>query len=136
MAATAQIKSTLLSEWATLQHRRANVLVLGTSNYPENLDGAFLRRMTARFLVACPEAEERAAMLRHRLSIIHSDVPDGKFSTIWSANAHIDLFTGANVTQMVDDAINIAEMDNYHTQSWAEVNNNASLLPRYAIFAI
>lgn len=78
--------------------------------------------MKTRFLVPGLEREERTAMLEYLLSRVHSDVAVEDFLRVWKANDDIELFTGANIAQLVQDAIDLAEIANYSTGSWAEVS--------------
>lgn len=130
------MKSAFLSEWQSLQRFHANVVVLGTSSRPELIDGSFLDMMTTCFLVSGQEPKERTAMLEYLLSRIYSEVAVADYHHVWKANEHIQRFTGANMAQLVRNAIGLAEIDNHTTSSWAEVSHGHSFAAHQSLSCV
>ncbi|ODQ82739.1 hypothetical protein BABINDRAFT_159256 [Babjeviella inositovora NRRL Y-12698] len=64
---TAMLKAEFMTLWDGLQSS-GRVIVLGATNRPNDIDGAFMRRMPKRFAVSLPNAQQRLQILRVCLS--------------------------------------------------------------------
>uniref|UniRef100_A0A914VL29 AAA+ ATPase domain-containing protein n=1 Tax=Plectus sambesii TaxID=2011161 RepID=A0A914VL29_9BILA len=62
--ATAMMKAQFMSLWDGFSNSDADVIVMGATNRPEDVDKAILRRMPARFAVPVPSNNSRAAIFR------------------------------------------------------------------------
>lgn len=61
-------KAELLAQMDGLRGSNEQVLVMGATNLPSNLDAAFLRRFEHRIYVPLPDLDARAAMFKKKLS--------------------------------------------------------------------
>ncbi|GMG33686.1 unnamed protein product [Ambrosiozyma monospora] len=59
---TAMLKAEFMTLWDGLSSN-GRILVLGATNRPDDIDGAFMRRMPKRFAVTLPNADQRAKIL-------------------------------------------------------------------------
>lgn len=62
-----RMKAELLAQMDGTKGDNAGVLVLGATNLPNSLDGAFLRRFSVRIYVPLPELESRIGLFRKKL---------------------------------------------------------------------
>ncbi|GME80957.1 unnamed protein product [Ambrosiozyma monospora] len=69
---TAMLKAEFMTLWDGLSSN-GRILVLGATNRPDDIDGAFMRRMPKRFAVTLPNAEQRAKILEKVLDGLDYD---------------------------------------------------------------
>ncbi|XP_065051359.1 outer mitochondrial transmembrane helix translocase-like isoform X2 [Rhopilema esculentum] len=63
--ATAMMKAQFMSLWDGLSSNpKSNIIIMGATNRPNDVDRAILRRMPCRFYVAMPNKEQRLEILR------------------------------------------------------------------------
>jgi len=63
--ATAMMKAQFMSLWdGLLSHGRNDIIIMGATNRPQDVDSAILRRMPCRFYVSMPDESQRLEILR------------------------------------------------------------------------
>ncbi|CAM9154161.1 unnamed protein product [Lampetra fluviatilis] len=84
--ATAMMKAQFMSLWDGLQTDRdsSEVMVMGASNRPQDIDAAILRRMPTRFHITLPNEKQRLDILRLILinEEIHSDFDERELARL------------------------------------------------------
>jgi len=65
-----EVKTEFLSLWDGIQGNPQNVIVIGATNRPFDVDPAFLRRMPRSFFVGLPDVESRIAILNNLLDSV------------------------------------------------------------------
>ena len=127
MAVTTNIKSALLKQWGKIMHEGSRVILVGTTNFPENLDKAFIRRFTHRFLVKPPTGEKRNETLSNMLAqmlattpIRHVVRPD-EMDRIWAYLGPDDSLTAGQLVQLVSEGSDICARRVKCTMLWVKV---------------
>lgn len=62
--ATAMMKTQFMMLWDGLNTDNSNVIIMGATNRPQDLDKAILRRMPAQFLIGLPNESQRLKILK------------------------------------------------------------------------
>mmetsp|Transcript_66860 Transcript_66860/g.131578 ORF Transcript_66860/g.131578 Transcript_66860/m.131578 type:complete len:382 (+) Transcript_66860:3-1148(+) len=100
--AARRIKTEFLAQMDGVGKSREQLLVLGATNTPWDLDTAIRRRFEKRIYIPLPEAEARATMLKIHLG----DTPNRLMpEDLVSIAARTDGFSGADMGILVRDAI-------------------------------
>lgn len=103
--ASAHVKGEFLTEWDGLLSQvggdgnGVEVIVMGATNRPSDVDPAFLRRMPARFEVRLPSLDDRASILRAILkgSLSEEELKSLNFKNVAS---HTDGFSGSDLKEL------------------------------------
>uniref|UniRef100_A0A8C3LVK6 Outer mitochondrial transmembrane helix translocase n=1 Tax=Chrysolophus pictus TaxID=9089 RepID=A0A8C3LVK6_CHRPC len=113
--ATAMMKAQFMSLWDGLDtDYNCQVIVMGATNRPQDLDSAIMRRMPTRFHINQPALKQREAILKLILKNENlSKRQDGKNPTLGQVDRHVDLlqvaketdgFSGSDLKEMCRDA--------------------------------
>jgi len=107
-----------------------NVVVIGTTNYRDDLDDAAIRsgRIDLQLEVPLPEKEARTKVLRAQLeSRAHEDIPTKELATMAE---YLDGATAADLTRIVEDAALSAANNGYDQieakHLWASIDDTVN----------
>lgn len=145
---TSAIKSIFSACWAALEQHHHQVVVVGTSSIPDQIDDGFLRRLTTKIWVRGPEGPERFAIAKSKLARVYHDIDleptpltsHGTtslygFLTKVDKNNAIAKLTGAEIAHAIREAVCMAEMDLDDTEVWTKVSRVTSIMPRVSNIA-
>ena len=97
-----RIKAQLLIEMDGVSHQKGDVLVLGATNIPWELDSAFLRRFEKRiYTPPLPDIEARSSMLKMYLRDTPNNLSDDDFNFLGRATEGA---SGSHIKKLVKDA--------------------------------
>ena len=94
-----RVKSEFLVHMDGVGKKEGDVLVLGVTNMPWELDGAIRRRFEKRVYIPLPEAEVRSAMVK-----IHLGLSDADFDTLGRKTVGA---SGADIKVLVKEALHV-----------------------------
>ncbi|KIY47195.1 ATPase [Fistulina hepatica ATCC 64428] len=97
---TAMMKGEFMTLWDGLLSATDQILILGATNRPEDIDPAFLRRMPKRFAVGLPDLEQRKRILSLMLKDTHL-APDFPIDLLASKT---DGFSGSDLRELCRNA--------------------------------
>jgi len=100
--AARRIKTEFLSQMDGVGKDTGQILVLGATNTPWDLDTAIRRRFEKRIYIPLPEVEARTTMLKLHLGKTPNDLTQGDMQAI---AARCEGFSGADISILVRDAI-------------------------------
>lgn len=100
--AARRIKTEFLAQMDGVGHQSGQLLVLGATNTPWDLDTAIRRRFEKRIYIPLPELEARTTLLRLHLGDTPHQCSESDFSSIAERT---DGFSGADISILVRDAI-------------------------------
>ena len=106
--AMSSIKSELLSAWDGLLERGDQIVVLGATNRPQDIDPAFKRRMPLQFHVGLPCTKQRIQILKLILNSSKHELEEKHFAEI--ANLTED-YSGSDLKELCRQALMIAVKD-------------------------
>ncbi|XP_029953873.1 ATPase family AAA domain-containing protein 1-B [Salarias fasciatus] len=112
--ATAMMKAQFMSLWDGLDtDHHCQVIIMGATNRPQDLDSAILRRMPTRFHINQPSLKQREQILR---LILENESVDLSVD-LSSVAGETDGFSGSDLREMCRDAALLCVRDFVHTQS-------------------
>ncbi|XP_077359662.1 outer mitochondrial transmembrane helix translocase isoform X1 [Festucalex cinctus] len=111
--ATAMMKAQFMSLWDGLDtdHRCQQVIVMGATNRPQDLDSAILRRMPTRFHINQPSLHQREQILK---LILENESVDESVDLSELAE-ETDGFSGSDLREMCRDGALLCVRDFVHT---------------------
>uniref|UniRef100_A0A3B3IDC2 Outer mitochondrial transmembrane helix translocase n=1 Tax=Oryzias latipes TaxID=8090 RepID=A0A3B3IDC2_ORYLA len=115
--ATAMMKAQFMSLWDGLDtDHYCQVIIMGATNRPQDLDSAILRRMPTRFHINQPSAKQREKILE---LILQDEGVDSQVNLLDVAK-ETDGFSGSDLREMCRDAALLCVRDFVHNQSESE----------------
>uniref|UniRef100_A0A8C6LFL5 Outer mitochondrial transmembrane helix translocase n=1 Tax=Nothobranchius furzeri TaxID=105023 RepID=A0A8C6LFL5_NOTFU len=115
--ATAMMKAQFMSLWDGLDtDHHCQVIIMGATNRPQDLDSAILRRMPTRFHINQPIAKQREQILR---LILENESVDSSVN-LRDIAKETDGFSGSDLREMCRDAALLCVRDFVHNQSDSE----------------
>lgn len=98
-----KMKAELLAQMDGTKGDNSQVLVLGATNLPHTIDGAFLRRFTIRIYVPLPNLEARVELFRKKLSAKESThtLTDADLKDL---GARTENYNGSDITNIITRA--------------------------------
>uniref|UniRef100_A0A1A8EN66 Outer mitochondrial transmembrane helix translocase n=1 Tax=Nothobranchius korthausae TaxID=1143690 RepID=A0A1A8EN66_9TELE len=115
--ATAMMKAQFMSLWDGLDtDHHCQVIIMGATNRPQDLDSAILRRMPSRFHINQPIAKQREQILR---LILENESVDSSVN-LRDIAKETDGFSGSDLREMCRDAALLCVRDFVHNQSDGE----------------
>ncbi|CAN9508813.1 unnamed protein product [Ophioblennius macclurei] len=112
--ATAMMKAQFMSLWDGLDtDHHCQVIIMGATNRPQDLDSAILRRMPTRFHINQPSVRQREQILK---LILENESVDESID-LNSVAVETDGFSGSDLREMCRDAALLCVRDFVHTQS-------------------
>uniref|UniRef100_A0A8C2GAT1 Outer mitochondrial transmembrane helix translocase n=1 Tax=Cyprinus carpio TaxID=7962 RepID=A0A8C2GAT1_CYPCA len=110
--ATAMMKAQFMSLWDGLDTDvNCQVIIMGATNRPQDLDSAILRRMPTRFYINQPNVKQRNDILKLILKNEDTAVDFGEIAK------QTDGFSGSDLREMCRDAALLCVRDFVHQQS-------------------
>lgn len=97
-----RVKTEFLVQMDGVGNESGQVLVLGATNIPWDLDAAIRRRFEKRVYIPLPEAEARTAMVRLNLGDTPNNLSDEDFNTIGELT---DGASGSDIKILVKEAL-------------------------------
>ncbi|XP_017297147.2 ATPase family AAA domain-containing protein 1-B [Kryptolebias marmoratus] len=112
--ATAMMKAQFMSLWDGLDtDHHCQVIIMGATNRPQDLDSAILRRMPTRFHINQPSVRQREQILR---LILDNERVDSTVD-LKDVAKETDGFSGSDLREMCRDAALLCVRDFVHNQS-------------------
>ncbi|XP_029383986.1 outer mitochondrial transmembrane helix translocase isoform X2 [Echeneis naucrates] len=112
--ATAMMKAQFMSLWDGLDtDHHCQVIIMGATNRPQDLDSAILRRMPTRFHINQPSVKQREQILK---LILENESVDTSVNLIDIAK-ETDGFSGSDLREMCRDAALLCVRDFVHAQN-------------------
>ncbi|XP_023262137.1 ATPase family AAA domain-containing protein 1-B-like [Seriola lalandi dorsalis] len=112
--ATAMMKAQFMSLWDGLDtDHHCQVIIMGATNRPQDLDSAILRRMPTRFHINQPSVRQREQILK---LILENESVDSSVDLIDVAK-ETDGFSGSDLREMCRDAALLCVRDFVHSQN-------------------
>ncbi|KAL1464282.1 hypothetical protein WDU94_003944 [Cyamophila willieti] len=108
--ATSQMKAIFLSKWDGLEtDKDCDIVIMGATNRPDDIDSAISRRMPKKIHVHTPNIEQRKAILKLLLSTEDHDIDDRQ---ILKLTEYTDGFSSNDLGELCRDAaaIRLEEM--------------------------
>ena len=120
-ASCSALKATLLKHWSMLDHHSHRVVVVVASNVPDEIDPAFLARMSLRLRIRGPEQAER-------LMLLHDEITNRMYSSLCPKEYEEALkswlfndWTGADIRSAMVKTREAVESELYETTEWVKV---------------
>ncbi|KAM9772936.1 outer mitochondrial transmembrane helix translocase isoform X2 [Syngnathus typhle] len=111
--ATAMMKAQFMSLWDGLDtDHRCQVIVMGATNRPQDLDSAILRRMPTRFHINQPSLHQREQILK---LILENESVDESVELLEIAK-ETEGFSGSDLREMCRDSALLCVRDYVHTR--------------------
>ncbi|XP_062874339.1 outer mitochondrial transmembrane helix translocase isoform X2 [Trichomycterus rosablanca] len=124
--ATAMMKAQFMSLWDGLETgQNTQVMVMGATNRPQDLDAAILRRMPATFYVGLPKASQREDILHLILS--EENLSDGV--NLREISEQTDGFSGSDLREVCRDAALYRVRDYVRKQQMKQITHTLQLQP-------
>ncbi|XP_043957923.1 outer mitochondrial transmembrane helix translocase isoform X1 [Gambusia affinis] len=118
--ATAMMKAQFMSLWDGLDtDHHYQVIIMGATNRPQDLDSAILRRMPTRFYINLPGDRQREDILR--LILMNENVDESVDLKLVAKEA--DGFSGSDLREMCRDAALLCVRDFVHNESSSSEEN-------------
>jgi vacuolar protein-sorting-associated protein 4 len=117
---TRRIKSEFLVQMDGVRRSEGNVLVLGASNVPWEIDAAIRRRFEKRIYIPLPEAEARSRMVKLHLGDESNDLSDADFDRLGRLTEGA---SGADIEALVKEALNEPVRRFHKAQQFMKVGN-------------
>ncbi|KAI5749423.1 hypothetical protein M8J76_007252 [Diaphorina citri] len=100
--ATAQLKSIFLSKWDGLTtDKNIDIIIMGATNRPDDIDPAIARRMPKKYHIKLPEKEQRVSILKLQLESEEHDLND---KVIAKLADYTDGFSSNDLEELCRDA--------------------------------
>jgi len=97
-----RIKSEFLNQMDSVGKNEGDILVLGATNMPWELDAAIRRRFEKRVYIPLPEAKVRSAMVKIHLGDTPNNLSDADFDTLGQKTVGA---SGADIKVLVKEAL-------------------------------
>ena len=121
------IKSEFLTWWDGISTKSASqVLVLGATNRPQNIDSAILRRMPRAFLVPLPNKNGRLAILK--LFLKDENVTNEVRASLPNLAAQTQGYSGSDLKELCKTAAMVRIQERTHAFSQARTRGEAASL--------
>ncbi|KAF7649828.1 hypothetical protein LDENG_00135400, partial [Lucifuga dentata] len=112
--ATAMMKAQFMSLWDGLDtDHHCQVIIMGATNRPQDLDSAILRRMPTRFHINQPSVQQREEILR---LILENESVEASVD-LASVAMETDGFSGSDLREVCRDAALLCVRDLVHSQN-------------------
>uniref|UniRef100_A0A8D8QRI9 Katanin p60 ATPase-containing subunit A1 n=1 Tax=Cacopsylla melanoneura TaxID=428564 RepID=A0A8D8QRI9_9HEMI len=100
--ATSQLKAIFLSKWDGLEtDKDCDIVVMGATNRPDDIDAAIRRRMPKTIHINNPDKEQRCAIIKLLLSNEEHDLDDRQMDKLTD---YTDGFSSNDLTELCRDA--------------------------------
>ncbi|XP_067343792.1 outer mitochondrial transmembrane helix translocase isoform X2 [Channa argus] len=112
--ATAMMKAQFMSLWDGLEtDHHCQVIIMGATNRPQDLDSAILRRMPTRFHINQPSIRQREQILK---LILENENVDSSVD-LFGVAKETDGFSGSDLREMCRDAALLCVREFVHSQN-------------------
>ncbi len=116
-----QVRDLMQSLWSRLKANGDKVTVIGSTNHPEKIDSAFLRRFERRFHVPLPDTHLRLRFLKAALfDVLHTlnEEQVGELAKM------IPSFSDDDILNCVGEADQDTRLELYDSEYWVEVSSS------------
>ncbi|XP_060795734.1 outer mitochondrial transmembrane helix translocase isoform X1 [Neoarius graeffei] len=115
--ATAMMKAQFMSLWDGLDtDYKCQVIIMGATNRPQDLDSAILRRMPTRFHINQPNIKQRESILK--LILVNENI--GTCVDLREIAKDTDGFSGSDLRELCRDAALLCVRDFVHAEDGSE----------------